>query len=95
VLSKSADAALALAEAFFRSAPVDRKKRMSEVEWADSLNKFHVEAKAIRSRYSLGLLARAGAAYYFQRRLLDAGFSPDTVRKVVFSLVLNSFSSNS
>ena len=93
-MGKSEDAALALAEAFFRAAPVERKKRMSEQEWVGSLKKFHLEAKEIRRRYSLGFLGRARAAYKFQRRLLAAGFPADTVRKVVFSLVLSSFSSD-
>lgn len=93
-MGKSADAALALAEAFFRAAPADKKKRMSQAEWANSLKKFHREAKEIRRRYSLGFLARAVAAYYFQRRLLAAGIQADTVRKVVFALVLSSFSSD-
>jgi hypothetical protein len=91
-LGKSADAALALAEAFFRVAPTDKRKRMSEAEWANSLKKFHREAMEIRRRYSLGPFARASAAYQLQKRLLAAGFASDTVRKVVFSLVLSSFS---
>jgi len=91
-LGKSADASLALAEAFFRAAPADKRKRMNETEWANSLKKFHREAKSIRQRFSLGFLTRALTAYYFQRRLLAAGYAADTVRKVVFSLVLSSFS---
>lgn len=93
-MGKSTEAALALAEAFFRSAPADKRKRMSAAEWANSLKKFHREAKEIRRRYSLGFLARALVAYRFQRRLLAAGIPADTVRKVVFSLVLSSFSSD-
>ena len=92
-MSKSADAALALAEAFFRAAPSDKRKRKNEAEWANSINKFHHEASAIRQRFGLGFLARALTAYYFQRRLLAAGYDADTVRKLVFSLVLSSFSS--
>ena len=92
-MGKSDDAALALAEAFFRSAPANAKKRMSETEWAGALKKFHREASVIRQRYSLGFLGRAIVAYRFQKRLLVAGFQADTVRKVVFSLVLSSFSS--
>ncbi len=90
-MSKSADAAQALSEAFFRLAPTDKRKRGSEADWANSLKKFYREAKEIRLRYSLGFVSRALTAYAFQRRLLDAGFDPDTVRKVVFSLVLSSF----
>ncbi len=90
-MGKSADAALALTEAFFRAAATHRKKRLSEAEWANSLKKFHLDAKEIRQRFSLGFIARAMAAYHFQRLLLAAGIDADTVRKVVFSLVLNSF----
>lgn len=91
-MSKPADAAVALVEAFFRAAPTAKKKRMGEAEWVSSLKKFHREAKEIRLRYALGFLARAIAAYHFQRRLLASGLPADTVRKVVFSLVLSSFS---
>ena len=93
-MGKAADAAFALTEAFFRSAPADKRKRLSEADWANSLKKFHRDADEIRRRHSLGFLARAHAAYLFQRRLLAAGFRADTVRKVVFSLVLNSFSNS-
>lgn len=89
------EAAQALAEAFFRSAPGNGKKRLSETEWTNSLKKFYRAASEIRRRYSLGFLGRAIVAYRFQKRLLAAGFQADTVRKVVFSLVLNSFTTPS
>jgi hypothetical protein len=87
------DAALALAEAFFRAVPTDNKKRVSEQEWALALSRFHDDARGIRQRYSLGFIGRARMAYYFQQRLMAAGFHADIVRKVVFSLVLNSLTS--
>ena len=92
-MGRSDDAALALAEAFFRSTPGNGRKRLSEAEWTSSLKKFYREADEIRRRYSLGFLGRAIVAYRFQKRLLAAGFQADTVRKVVFSLVLSSFAS--
>lgn len=94
LLGKTVDAALALADAFSRAAPSVKKKRATEAEWAIALNKFHREAQEIRRRYALGFLARALVAYRFQRRLLAAGFAPDVVRKVVFAVLLNSFSNN-
>lgn len=94
LLGKLADATLALAEAFFRAAPIVKNKRITEAEWAKALAKFHREAAEIRQRYALGFLTRALVAYRFQRRLLAAGFAPDVVRKVVFSVVLNSFTSD-
>lgn len=91
-MGKVADAATAMAEAFYRSAPTVGKKRVSETDWINALKKFHGEAKVIRQRYALGLLSRAMVAYQFQRKLIAAGFAPDLVRKVVFSVVLSSLS---
>jgi hypothetical protein len=90
-VSKSDEAALALAEAFFRCVPKDKKKRISESEWTAALQKFHRDAFTIRKQFSLGISGRAVATYQFQKRLFAAGFDADTVRKVVFSLVLNAF----
>ena len=91
-LSKVAEAVVALEQAFLRSAPTNKKKRLSEDEWAHSLKKFHAEASEIRQRFSLGFLARARVAYLLQQRLIAAGFRADAVRKLVFSLILSSFS---
>ena len=90
-LSKAAEAAVALEQAFLRSAPANKKKRMSETEWTHSLKKFYDEAGQIRQRFSLGFFTRARAAYVLHQRLIAAGFQADAVRKVVFSLILNSF----
>ncbi len=90
-MSKATEAAIALNVAFAKCVPANQKKRMSDAEWALSLQKFHLEARAIRKRLALGPLARALATYHFQKRLLKAGFDADIVRKVVFSLVLNAF----
>jgi hypothetical protein len=93
-VAKSADAAKALVEAFFRSVPASRNRRINDADWEQALNRFHGEAGAIRKRYSLGPLGRAMATYRFQKQLLGAGFDAATVRKVVFSLVLNAFTAS-
>lgn len=90
-MSKATEAAVALEQAFIRSAPANKKNRLSEADWTLALKKFYAEASEIRLRYSLGFLARARAAYLLQQRLIAIGFPADAVRKVVFSLVLNSF----
>ncbi|MDD5248845.1 MAG: hypothetical protein PHY45_07665 [Rhodocyclaceae bacterium] len=90
-MGKVTDAAVALEEAFFLSVPAG-KKRLSEDGWLGALAKFHERAREIRSRYALGVIGRARAAYLLQQRLMAAGFPADVVRKVVFMLVLNSFS---
>lgn len=91
-MGKAAEAAVALEQAFLRAAPSSRSARMSEAAWTQSLKQFHHDARAIRQHYALGFFRRAQAAYYLQQRLMEAGIRADTVRKVVFSLVLNSFS---
>ena len=90
-MGKAADAALALAGVFFKSIPATKKRRMTEMEWVSALDKFHSAARDIRKQYALGVVARAVTAYYFQRRLLQAGLDTDTVRKLLLSLVLHFF----
>lgn len=91
VLSRATEAAEALEQAFLRAAPPSKNKRMSEDAWVKALTQFHAEAKQIRQRFSLGFFGRAKAAYFLQQRLIAAGIQADTVRKVVFSLILNAF----
>ena len=91
-MAKAAQVAIELEEAFFRSVPVGKSKRMSEAEWASSLVRFHAAAKEIRKRHALGVIGRARSAFLLQQRLMTAGFPADVVRKLVFTLVLNSFS---
>jgi hypothetical protein len=91
-LSKAADAAVALEVSFLQSAPSFGKKRISEDEWTVSLNRFFREARKIRRRFSLGLIASARTTYLFQQRLIGAGLPADIVRKVVFSLILSCLS---
>jgi hypothetical protein len=82
---------VALTDAFARLVPAQRGQRISEAQWASALQKFHREAIAIRKRFALGPFTRALATYHFQKQLFKAGFEAATVRKVVFSLVLNAF----
>jgi hypothetical protein len=93
-LSKAVDAATALNLAFAKCLPASQKKRMSEAEWSVALQKFHGEARTIRKHYALGPLGRAMATYQFQKLLIKGGFDAATVRKVVFSLVLNAFTAS-
>jgi hypothetical protein len=90
-MSKAEQAADEWAAAFFRAVPADRKKRVKEGEWAAALERFHRDARTIRQRLSLGVLARARSALLLQRRLIAGGFPPDIVRKLVFTLLLNAF----
>jgi hypothetical protein len=92
-LSKLTEAVADLTAAFSKCVPKSQRGRTNEAEWTRALAKFFAEADAIRLRYSLGFIGRARVAYLFQRRLLESGLDAETVRKVVFSLAFNSFSS--
>jgi hypothetical protein len=91
-VSKVTQATDELLAAFFRSAPSSKKGRISEQDWTNSLEKFHREARDIRQRLSLGVLARARVAFMLQQRLISEGFPADVVRNLVFTLLLNAFS---
>lgn len=91
-MGKAAQAAAELEDAFFRSIPANARRRLSEEEWTKSLGKFHEGAREIRKRNALGIFGRAHAAYLLQQRLIAAGLSGDIVRKVVFALIMSSFS---
>ena len=91
-MGKVEQVAAELEAAFFRSAPQGKRKRMSEAEWANSLERFHADAREIRSRHALGVIGRARASLRLQQRLIAAGFPAEVVRKLVFTLLLNSFS---
>lgn len=90
-MSKAAEAAVALEAALLRAVPANKKHRISEAEWVKSLKVFHHEAREIRQQFSLGFLGRARATYLLQQRLIAVGFPADTVRKVIFSMILSSF----
>ena len=90
-MSRAAEAAAALEDAFRKIVPRTRKKATSEAEWAEGLKRFYAEAKVIRQRYSLGVIGRARAGYRLQQQLAAAGYPPQVVRQVVFSLLLNAF----
>jgi hypothetical protein len=91
-MSKAEKAADELLMAFSRAMPTGKKGRMDERDWTTALDKFHRDAREIRQKLSLGVLARARSAFMLQKRLLEAGFPADVVRKLVFTLVLNAFS---
>jgi hypothetical protein len=91
-MSKASQATDELLAAFSRVVPSSKKGRMSEQDWTVAIEKFHGEAREIRRRLSLGILARARSAFMLQQRLLAAGIPADVVRKLVFTLVLNVFS---
>ena len=68
-----------------------KNKAPSKAEWALALESFNKQAREVRTRYRLGLLGRAVVAYRMQPRLLAAGYSPDVVRQILFSMVLHAF----
>ncbi len=91
-MTRYAEATRALESAFMEVIPKPKKnKPPSKSEWEQALEKFNIRARELRSQYRLGLLGRAVVAYRMQSSLLDAGYTPDVVRPILFSMVLHAF----
>lgn len=90
-MSRYSDASAALENAFTAAIPKSRKSSTQQLEWEKSLNRFNQEARQIRVRYRLGPLGRAVVAYRLQKALMGKGHSPEVVRQLVFSMILNAF----
>ena len=91
-MSRYSEATQALESAFMAVIPKPKKnKAPSKTEWALALEKFNAQAREVRTKYRLGLLGRAMVAYRLQPRLLAAGYGPDVVRQILFSMVLHAF----
>ncbi len=91
-MSRYTEATLALEDAFNRAIPKVKKNKLpSQAEWAQALEKFHGAARDVRERFHLGVIGRAVVAYRLQPRLLASGYSPQVVRQLLFSMVLNAF----
>jgi hypothetical protein len=91
-VSRLSEATQALESAFMAVIPKPKKnKAPSKAEWALALEKFNAQAREVRAQYRLGLLGRAVVAYRLQPRLMEAGYAPDVVRQILFSMVLHAF----
>ncbi len=55
------------------------------------LQRFYQEARAVRDQNRLGIIGRARVARYVQQQLLVAGYAPDLVRQVLFSMLVSAF----
>ncbi len=92
MVSRYSEATQALESAFMAVIPKPKKnKAPSKTEWALALEQFNTQARNVRTQYHLGLLGRAVVAYRLQPRLLAAGYTPDVVRQILFSMVLHAF----
>lgn len=78
-------------EALFRDRRGAQSRRKAQALAAEGLDSFLGCAKAARSRYRLGLLARARVAHRLQRSLIAKGYSAPLVRQVVFAMLVDSF----
>lgn len=68
-----------------------KNKAPSKADWAQGLETFNTQARAVRTQFRLGLIGRAVVAYRLQPRLLAAGYAPEIVRQILFSMVLHAF----
>ncbi len=91
-MKRYSEATQALESAFMAVVPKSKKnKAPGKAEWALAMEQFNGRAREVRDRYSLGLLGRAVVAYRLQPRLIAAGYAPDVVRQILFSMVLHAF----
>lgn len=91
-MSRYSNATQALEAAFMAVVPKPKKnKPPGKAEWAQALEQFNTKAREVRARHHLGLLGRAIVAYRLQPRLIAAGYAPDVVRQILFSMVLHAF----
>jgi hypothetical protein len=71
------------------------KKNFSEKESAASietgLKQFYAFALAERQRHRLGVIARARVAFNLQQSLLQAGYSAELVKQVLFAMLTSAF----
>ena len=92
MVSRYSEATQALESAFLAVVPKPHKsKAPSKADWALALEKFNTQARGIRAQFRLGLMGRAVVAYRLQPRLLAAGYAPEVVRQILFSMVLHAF----
>lgn len=87
-----------LFEEFSRLVPLQHKagkRRPTEAElqatYQKALAGFFVFAYRERQQYRLGIIARGRVAFKLQERLLQAGYSDQLVKKVLFALLVNAF----
>lgn len=66
-------------------------RKLSEREIAANseaaLKNFFEVARAERARHRLGIIGRARVAFALQQKLLAAGYAPDLVKQVLFSML--------
>lgn len=71
------------------------RKKPSEQEIREKtergLARFYEIARDERKRRRLGLIGRARVAFDLQGRLLAAGYPPNVVKQVLFSLLMSAF----
>lgn len=66
-------------------------RREAHEKTEQGLARFYGIARDERRRRRLGLIGRARVALELQRRLLAAGYPPDVVKQVLFSLFMSAF----
>lgn len=75
--------------------PNDRRGKknikQSKAQIGESLDRFYREAKVLRAKHRLGLIARARVVRHLQGRMIAGGYEADLVQRVIFSLILSAF----
>lgn len=65
-------------------------RRAPDVDRA--LERLHGEVRKLRETHHLGIITSARMLLELQRRLLAAGYPPELVRKLIYTMILQLFS---
>jgi len=68
------------------------RRRLTSAQIDRSFDEIHAKVRAFRVEQKLGVVRSARLLLELQRQLLDAGYPPDLVRKMILSMVLQLFS---
>jgi len=71
--------------------PQRKAQKIPPKKVQEQLERFYAEARAQREEQRLGLIGKARVVFCLQQHMMDAGYPPELVRKVLFSLLLSSF----
>ena len=68
------------------------RKKFTTAQVDQAFDRLHAEVRTLRVKHKLGVVRSARLLLELQRQLLDAGYAPDLVRKLILSIMLQLFS---
>ena len=69
-----------------------RRQKLTTAQIDQALDRINAEVRSLRAQHKLGVVRSARLLLELQRQLLEAGYAPDLVRKMILSMMLQLFS---